>query len=94
MPPQSATITIQNKTATPTAQEVTPNGRIKFQNKDQNEYVLCLYKEGATCATGTSIVLPSNNDFTIFIKPTDVFYYDLLDSSGATVVAAAGPIKN
>jgi len=95
MPPQSATITIQNKNANPSGTvEVTPGGRIKFHNKDQAEYILCLYKYGTTCATGTSTVLPTVGSFTVFIKKDDKFNYDLFDPSGTTVVAAAGPIKN
>jgi hypothetical protein len=95
MPPQSATITIQNKSANPSGQvEVTPGGRIKFHNRDQVEYILCLYKDGTTCATGTSIVLPTAGSFTVFIKQDDEFKYDLLDPSGTTVIAAAGPIRN
>jgi hypothetical protein len=96
--PESATITIENKKPNPKGEvEVTPNGgRITFENEDNKDYRLRLFKWATRPEAGIDILLPANGSVTVVIKSKDEFGYGLVDIGGGKVEigGGGGPIKN
>lgn len=95
--PESATITIRDGKPCPDdAVEVTPKaGRIHFENEDNKEYRLRLYKPNTKALEGIDILLPPKGTVTVVIKKHDVFLYSVVDlidelASGR----GGGPIQN
>ena len=96
--PQSATIIIKNQKPHPSGQlEVTPDGgRIIFENKDEKEYRLRLWKTETDSAAGLDVLLPANGAFTVLIKQNDVFSYSVMNLGDVEALSGngGGPIKN
>jgi hypothetical protein len=96
--PQSATITIRKQEPQPRGElEVTPNaGRIIFDNKDDKEYRLRLWKTETDSAAGLDVLLPANGAFTVLIKQNDVFSYSVMNLGDVEALSGngGGPIRN
>ena len=96
--PQSATITIRAQQPYPSGEvEVTPDGgRIHFQNEDQEEYRLRLWKPKTDANAGIDVLLPAAGRVTILIKTNDEFQYSVMhiDAELAMSGNGGGPIKN
>jgi hypothetical protein len=95
--PQSATITIHDGKPYPhTKVEVTPKGgRIHFENHDNVEYRLRLFKPKTKALKGIDILLPAKGTVTVVIKKLDIFMYavvDLIDELASG--RGGGPIQN
>jgi hypothetical protein len=95
--PESATITIRDGKPYPSdAVEVTPKaGRVHFENHDDREYRLRLYKPKTKALEGIDILLPAKGTVTVVIKKLDVFLYavvDLIDEAASG--RGGGPIQN
>ena len=77
--PDSATITIRDQKPSPEGEvEVTPKGgRVHFENLDDREYRLRLWKPGTK--SSIDILLPANNCVSVIIKKDDEFRYLVLD---------------
>jgi hypothetical protein len=95
--PESATITIRDGKPHPDdAVEVTPKGgRIHFENRDDREYRLRLYKPNTKALEGIDILLPAKGTVTVVIKKLDIFMYavvDLIDELASG--RGGGPIQN
>jgi hypothetical protein len=95
--PESRTITIRDGKPCPDDEvEVTPKGgRVHFENEDEREYRLRLFKPDADPLSGIDILLPAKSTVTVIIKKLDVFSYaivpvynELLSGNGG------GPIRN
>jgi hypothetical protein len=95
--PDSATITICDQKPSPNGEvEVTPNGgRVHFENKDDNEYRLRLWKAGSESLAGIDILLPAGGRVSVIIKRDDEFQYSVVDiiDKGSTG-NGGGPIRN
>jgi hypothetical protein len=95
--PESATITIRDQKPYPSDEvEVTPKGgRVHFENQDDKEYRLRIYKPKTKALEGIDILLPAKGTVTVIIKKLDVFMYSVVDlidelSSGN----GGGPFRN
>jgi hypothetical protein len=95
--PQSATIIIRNqKPDDPCEVEVTPKaGLVHFENLDDREYRLRLYKPDERPLAGIDILLPAGGRATVVIKRDDVFLYTIVDLTDELSVGnGGGPIRN
>jgi hypothetical protein len=87
MPKKSETITVINQQPHPNGEvEVTPDGTIIFDNKDNKDYLLRLSaKDNST----KDLPLPANGQATVPIKTDDEFMYDILNADGSAAVLSA-----
>jgi hypothetical protein len=87
MPNKLETITVKNQRPHPSGEvEVTPDGTIIFDNKDNKDYLLRLRaKDNST----KDLPLPANGQATVPIKKDDEFMYDILNADGSTAVLSA-----
>jgi hypothetical protein len=95
--PEFAIITIRDKKPCPADEvEVTPNaGKVHFDNEDDREYRLRLYKPDTDPVAGIDILLTARGRSTVVIKKDDVFSYLILDLSGDMSSGnGGGPIRN
>jgi hypothetical protein len=96
--PGSATITICNQDPDPPGKvEVTPDGgRIEFDNQDDKEYRLRLWRTDSDSSKGIDILLSPGDSVTVVIKKNDEFLYSVVNISGdeAANGHGGGPIRN
>jgi hypothetical protein len=95
--PESATITIRNQAPDPSGiVEVTPKGgRVHFENQDDKEYRLRLYKPKTKALEGIDILLPARGRATVIIKRHDAFLYIVMDPIDEVATGkGGGPITN
>jgi hypothetical protein len=94
---ESATITICNQEPRPSTEvEVTPKGgRVHFENQDDKEYRLRLWKRDTKPFAGIDILLPARGRVTIVIKRDDEFLFAIVDIiDEVSVGQGGGPIRN
>jgi hypothetical protein len=96
--PHSATITIMEQKPSPHGKvEVAPEvGRVRFENKDDREYRLRLWKWKTREDAGIDILLPAGGSVTVVIKRKDEWGYGVVDIGGGSVEmgGGGGPILN